>query len=137
MSYLYYEEISLFPRFFMKKIITGVKPTGSSMHLGNLLGAVLPFKKLAEKNDAAIFIADLHALTSVKDAETLRKNTHELALTYFSIFGIDTPIRIFKQSDIVLIPKLNWILNNVTPYSLMLRAHSFKDSETKELDLNM
>ncbi len=121
----------------MKKIITGVKPTGSSMHLGNLLGAVLPFKKLAEKNDAAIFIADLHALTSVKDAETLRKNTHELALTYFSIFGIDTPIRIFKQSDIVLIPKLNWILNNVTPYSLMLRAHSFKDSETKELDLNM
>lgn len=103
------------------------------MHLGNLLGAVLPFKALAEKNDAAIFIADLHALTSVKDAETLRKNTHELALTYFSIFGIDTPIRIFKQSDIVLIPKLNWILNNVTPYSLMLRAHSFKDSENKAM----
>jgi tryptophanyl-tRNA synthetase len=50
-----------------KKIITGVKPTGSSMHLGNLMGAVLPFRKHAESTDAAIFIADLHALTSVKD----------------------------------------------------------------------
>lgn len=121
----------------MKKIITGVKPTGDQMHLGNLLGAVLPFKKMAEKNDAAIFIADLHALTSVKNGDTLKKNTHEMALTYFSIFGIDTPIHIFRQSDIVLLPKLNWILNNVTPYSLMLRAHSFKDSENKGLDLNM
>ena len=117
----------------MKKIITGVKPTGDQMHLGNLLGAVLPFKHLAEKNDAAIFIADLHALTSVKSAEDLKHNTRELTLTYFSIFGIDTPVHIFRQSDIVLIPKLNWILNNVTPYSLMLRAHSFKDSENKAL----
>ena len=101
------------------------------MTLGNLLGAVLPFKRLAEKNDAAIFIADLHALTSVKSAEVLRTNTLEMALTYFSIFGIDTPVTIFRQSDITLIPKLNWILNNVTPYSLMLRAHSFKDAEAK------
>lgn len=56
---------------------------------------------------------------------------------FFHFLGIDTPIWIFKQSDITLIPKLNWILNNVTPYSLMLRAHSFKDSEAKGLDLNM
>lgn len=121
----------------MKKILTGVKPTGDQMHLGNLLGAVLPFKRLAEKNDSAIFIADLHALTSVKNAADLKRNTHEMALTYFSIFGIDTPIHIFRQSDIHLIPKLNWILNNVTPYSLMLRAHSFKDAEAKEIDINM
>lgn len=120
----------------MKKILTGVKPTGDQMHLGNLLGAVLPFKKLAEKNDAAIFIADLHALTSVKSAEDLHKNTRELILTYFSIFGIDTPVHIFRQSDIPLIPKLNWILNNVTPYSLMVRAHSFKDFQQKKEDTN-
>lgn len=111
----------------MKKILTGVKPTGEQIHLGNLLGAVLPFKHVAEKNDSAIFIADLHALTSVKNAETLQKNTKELALAYFSIFGIDTPVHIFRQSDIPLLPKLNWILNNVTPYSLVGRAHSFKD----------
>lgn len=121
----------------MKKIITGVKPTGASMHLGNLLGAVLPFDRIAKGNDAAIFIADLHALTSVHDGEKLRKQSHELALTYLAIHGSDTDIAIFRQSDIALIPKLNWVLASVTPYSLMLRAHSFKDSEAKGVDLNM
>lgn len=120
-----------------KKIITGVKPTGSSMHLGNLLGAVLPFKNLAKGNDAAIFIADLHALTSVKDGEKLRAQSLELAIEYLSIFGKDTPITIFRQSDIVDITKLMWVLSNVTPYSLMLRAHSFKDAEAKNSDINM
>lgn len=103
------------------------------MHLGNLLGAVLPFKRVAEQNDAAIFIADLHALTSVKNGQDLENNTREMMLAYLSIFGLDTKVHIFRQSDIPLIPKLNWILNNVTPYSLMLRAHSFKDSENKTI----
>ncbi len=119
-------------KIHMKKIITGVKATGSSMHLGNLLGAVLPFKRVAEGKDAAIFIADLHSLTTVKNGDTMRYNSHEMALAYFSIFGLDTPVHIFRQSDIVLLPKLNWILNNVTPYSLMLRAHSFKDFQQKK-----
>ncbi len=111
----------------MKKIITGVKPTGSSMHLGNLMGAVLPFQSLAQGNNAAIFIADLHALTSVKDGAKMRAQSHELAVEYLSIFGIDSDITIFRQSDIIDITKLMWILSNVTPYSLMARAHSYKD----------
>jgi tryptophanyl-tRNA synthetase len=117
-----------------KRIITGVKPTGSSMHLGNLMGAVLPFQKHAESTDAAIFIADLHALTSVKDGAKMREQSLELAVEYFSIFGVDTPIRIFRQSDIHDITKLMWILTNVTPYSLMNRAHSFKDSQNKAFE---
>lgn len=121
-----------------KKIITGVKPTGSSMHLGNLMGAVLPFRNVAQGNNAAIFIADLHALTSVKDGSKMREQAHELAIEYFSIFGMDSDITIFRQSDIHDITKLMWILSNVTPYSLMLRAHSFKDLqqeiEEKEKD---
>jgi tryptophanyl-tRNA synthetase len=120
-----------------KKIITWVKPTGSSMHLGNLMGAVLPFQRLAEWNDATMFIPDLHALTTVKDWETLRKQTLEVAVEYLAIFWIDTHIRIFRQSDIQNITKLMWILTNVTPYSLMLRAHSFKDAEAKNTDINM
>lgn len=121
----------------MQKIITGVKPTGTSMHLGNLMWAVLPFGQVAEGNDAAIFIADLHALTSVKDGKTLQDQTFELAVEYFSIFGIDTPITIFRQSDIKNITKLMWILANFTPLSLMLRAHSFKDAQNKNSDINM
>lgn len=118
-----------------KNIITGVKPTGASMHLGNLLGAVLPFDRVAQGNNAAIFIADLHALTSVKNGDLLRAQSHELAVEYMAIHGLDTPITIFRQSDIALIPKLNWILANVTPYSLMLRAHSFKDFQQKKEEM--
>ncbi len=115
----------------MKKIITGIKSTGSSLHLGNLMWAVLPFAQAAQGNDAAIFIADLHSLTSVKDGKTLREQTLEIAIEYFAIYGLDTPFTIFRQSDIRDITKLMWIIANVTPYSLMLRAHSFKDAENK------
>lgn len=118
----------------MKKIITGIKSTGSSLHLGNLMWAVLPFAEAAKGNDAAIFIADLHSLTSVKDGKTLREQTLEIAIEYFAIYGLDTPFTIFRQSDIRDITKLMWILTNVTPYSLMNRAHSFKDfQQSKEL----
>ena len=120
-----------------KKIITGVKPTGASMHLGNLMGAVLPFKEIAKNHDSALFIADLHALTSVKDGQMMRNQSLELVIEYFSIFGLDTETIIFRQSDIKNITKLMWILANVTPYSLMLRAHSFKDAEAKNADINM
>jgi tryptophanyl-tRNA synthetase len=121
----------------MKKIITGVKSTGSSMHLGNLMWAILPFVKAAKGNDAAIFVADLHTINSVKNGKTLREQTREIAIEYFSIFGLDTPINIFIESDIVNLPKMSLILSNATPYSLMLRAHAFKDAEAKWTDVNM
>lgn len=115
----------------MTKIITGIKSTGSSLHLGNLMGAVLPFAEAAKRNDAAIFVADLHTINSIKNGKTLREQTREIVIEYFSIFGIDTPITIFVESDIVNLPKMSLILSNVTPYSLMLRAHAFKDAEAK------
>ncbi len=114
-----------------KKIITGIKSTGSSLHLGNLMGAVLPLQNLSKGNDTSLFIADLHSLTSVKNGDTLRHQTFEIAVEYFAILGLDTPIRIFRQSDIWDITKLMWILTNVTPYSLMLRAHSFRDIQQR------
>lgn len=103
------------------------------MHLGNLVGAVLPFSEHIQWNDAAIFIADLHALTSVKDSQKMREQAHEIAVEYFSVFGIDTPCTIFRQSDIRELSKLMWVLTNVTPYSLMLRAHSFRELQ-QDLD---
>jgi tryptophanyl-tRNA synthetase len=105
------------------------------MHLGNLMGAVLPFGRTAVGNDAAIFIADLHSLTSVKNGQTLREQTLEVAIEYLAIYGVDTPITIFRQSDIHQITQLMWILSNVTPFSLMLRAHSLKDMLSKRMDL--
>jgi len=115
----------------MKKIITGAKPTGEQLHIGNLLGAVLPFGDLAKNNDAAIFVADLHALNQITDAKTLRHNIDEIPYEYLAILGLDTPFTIFRQSDIHSIPMLQWVLNNVTPFSLMARAHSYKDFQQK------
>lgn len=121
-----------------KNVITGIKPTGEMPHIGNFVGALLPLKKLAEAgNPTAFFSADLHSLTSVFNAKTLKENERNLFLFLFSVFGIDTEITVFRQSDIPLIPKLQCILNNVTPYSLMLRAHAFKDSQAKAADINM
>jgi tryptophanyl-tRNA synthetase len=99
------------------------------------MGAVLPFAKVAKGNDAAIFVADLHSITSVKDGKTLREQTLEIAIEYLAIYGVDTPITIFRQSDIREITQLMWILTNVTPYSLMLRAHSYKDFQQEQHDL--
>jgi tryptophanyl-tRNA synthetase len=121
----------------MKKMITGIKPTGEMLHLGNLLGAVIPFRDLASQYDSACFIADLHALTSVKNGDLLRAQSLELAVEYLALYGVDTSTTLFRQSDIEGIPLLNWILCNVTPLSLMLRAHSFKDAEAKNSDINM
>ena len=107
------------------------------LHLGNLLGAVIPFKELAPRYEAACFIADLHALTSVKNGLTMRTQSLELAVEYLALYGVDTTITLFRQSDIVGVPLLNWILSTVTPLSLMLRAHSFKDAEAKNSYINM
>ena len=116
----------------MKKVITGAKPTGQQLHIGNLLGAVLPFGELAKDADAAIFVADLHALNQITNADELRHNIDEIPYEYLAILGLDTPFTIFRQSDIHGIPMLQWVLNNVTPFSLMARAHSYKDFQQRK-----
>ena len=70
----------------MKKLITGVKPTGESLHIGNLLGAVLPMKEDIAGNDAAIIIDDLHALHTAHQKEEMERQTLEIAIEYFAIF---------------------------------------------------
>lgn len=121
----------------MKRMITGIKPTGTFPHIGNLLGAMLPLRDNATKYDTALFIPDLHALTTIKDRKTLQENIRNALIAYLAVLGRDTTVTIFRQSDILAIPKLAWILSCFTPYSLMLRAHTFKDAENKKDDLNM
>lgn len=112
-------------------MITGIKPTGTFPHIGNLMGAMLPLRENAKKYDTAIFIPDLHALTSIRDGKILNENIRNGLIAYLAVLGRDTEVTIFRQSDIVGLTKLEWILNCFTPYSLMLRAHSFKDAENK------
>lgn len=121
----------------MKKILTGIKPTWNGMHIWNYLWAFKPFLELAEGKEAYIFIADYHSLTSVHEAETLRKNKLRLLKEYFALLPHDSKITVFEQSKVNRINDITWILSSVTPLSLMLRWHSFKDSKNKASDINM
>lgn len=121
----------------MKRILTGVKPTGNGMHLGNYLGMYKPFIEQVTGHEWFLFLPDFHSLTSVHDGETMKKNKHRLAAELFALMPEDTPFMIFEQSKMEHINDITWILSSVTPYSLMLRAHSFKDSQNKNSDINM
>lgn len=118
-------------------MITGIKPTGTFPHIGNLMGAMLPLRENAKKYDTAMFIPDLHALTSIRDGKVLNENIRNGLIAYLAVLGRDTEVTIFRQSDIVGLTKLEWILNCFTPYALMLRAHTFKDAENKNSEINM
>ncbi len=121
----------------MKRILTWIKATWNGMHVWNYLWAFKPFLELVEWKEAYIFIADLHSLTSVHDAQTMRHNKHRLLKEYFALLPENANITVFEQSKVDRINDITWILSSVTPYSLMLRWHSFKDSKNKKSDINM
>ncbi len=121
----------------MKKITTWVKPTWSWMHIGNYFWAVKPFIDLSAWNESYLFIADYHSLTSVHNWEILKQNKINILLEYFSLIPENSNIIIYEQSKIQKINDITWILSSVTPLSLMLRAHAFKDSQAKNSDINM
>ncbi len=121
----------------MSRILTGVQSTGTP-HLGNLLGAILPAIELANKpgNDSFIFIADMHSLTQIKDAETLRNNTYSVAATWLAC-GLDIERSVFyRQSDIPQVTELSWYLSCFFPYQRLTLAHSFKDKADRLEDVN-
>jgi tryptophanyl-tRNA synthetase len=118
------------------RILSGIQPTGLP-HLGNYFGMMKPAIELQEKGEALYFIADLHALTTVRDPEALRRNSREIAIDFLAC-GLD-PARacLFRQSDITCIPELSWILSTVTPMGLLERCHSYKDKLAKGLHASL
>ncbi len=112
----------------MARILTGIQSTGTP-HLGNILGAIQPGIELSEKpeNEAFLFIANLHALTSIKDAEIIRENTRSVAAAWLA-FGLDTSKNTFyRQSDVPEVCELMWYLSCFSPFPMLANAHSFKD----------
>ena len=112
----------------MKKIaLSGIKPTGE-LHVGNYLGMIKPAFELAEKYQALYFIADYHALTTVKDREALNNLIYEAAAGLLAM-GLDTrKIIFFRQADIPEIFELAWILSCFTAKGLLNRAHAYKSA---------
>jgi tryptophanyl-tRNA synthetase len=114
------------------RILSGIQPSGK-LHLGNYFGMMRPAIELQDKGEALYFIADLHALTTVRDANALRIHSRELAIDFLAC-GLD-PARacFFRQSDIPAITELSWILSTVTPMGLLERCHSYKDKTARGL----
>ncbi len=108
-----------------KRILSGVKPT-SVLHIGNYFGAIRQFIALQEGNDAAYFVADLHALNQVRDAVELRAFARDVALDFLAL-GVDPEESIlYRQSDLPEAVELEWILATVTPMGLLQRSHAYK-----------
>ena len=121
----------------MARILTGIQSTGTP-HLGNLLGAIVPAIELANdpKNDSFLFIANLHTLTQIKDAEVLRTNTLSTAATWLA-FGLDPEKSVFyRQSDVPEVTELTWYLLCYFPFSRLSLAHGFKDKADRLDDIN-
>lgn len=121
----------------MARILTGIQSTGTP-HLGNILGAILPAIEMSKNkaNDSFLFIADLHSLTQIKDAEVLRSNTYSTAATWLA-FGLDIETTVFyRQSDVPQVTELTWYLNCFFPFKRLELAHSFKDKADRLDDVN-
>ncbi len=121
----------------MPRILTGIQSSGKP-HLGNLLGAILPAIELSNSsgNESFFFIADLHSLTTIKDAETRKENVRQVAAAWLAC-GFDTRRHTFyRQSRVTEVCELAWYLSCFTPFPMLSNAHSFKDKSDRLADVN-
>ncbi len=121
----------------MARILTGVQSTNVP-HMGNILGAMLPAIALSKKegNLSLLFIADLHSVTTIKDAEFRRNSTNAVAAAWLAC-GFDAEKNIlYRQSDVAEVCELTWYLNCFTPFPMLANAHSFKDKSGRLSDVN-
>jgi tryptophanyl-tRNA synthetase len=121
----------------MARILTGIQSSGVP-HLGNILGAILPAIEMSRVagNESFFFIADLHSLTTIKDAAVRKHNINAVAAAWIA-FGFDTDKNLFyRQSMVTEVCELTWYLNCFTPFPMLANAHSFKDKSEKLADVN-
>jgi len=116
-----------------KRALSGVQPTGAP-HIGNYFGAMKQFVDFQDEFDMYVFIAEYHAMTTVRDPKRLRDDIHNLVLDYLAI-GLDPEkITMYRQSDIPELTELTWIFNCLVTVPWLERAHAFKDKSEKGIE---
>ena len=112
------------------RVLSGIQPTGR-FHWGNYFGAIRQYIALQENEQAFYFIADLHALTTIRDAEQLRSLTRDAALDLLAL-GLDPEqATLFRQSDVPEVSELTWLLLTVTNLSWLEKCHAYKDKKER------
>ena len=110
----------------MKTSLTGIKPTATP-HLGNYLGAIRPALKLAERFHTFYFIADYHALTTVRDPADMQRYVYDVAATWIAA-GLDQDKTVlFRQSAVPEVFELAWVLGCLINTGQLERGHAYKD----------
>jgi tryptophanyl-tRNA synthetase len=119
-----------------KKLTSGIQPSGT-IHIGNYFGAIKQFVDLQDNYDGMVFIADLHAITTIQNKDVLSKNILNVALDYLAC-GLDPKkICLFKQSDIPEVAELTWYFNCITTMPFLERANAYKDAHMKAKEINV
>jgi tryptophanyl-tRNA synthetase len=114
------------------RVLSGIQPTGR-FHFGNYFGAIRQYIDLQEGNEAYYFIANLHALTTVRDPKLLRELTFDAALDLLALGLHPERAVLFVQSDVPEVSELSWLLMTGTPMGLLERCHAYKDKVAKGL----
>lgn len=119
-----------------KRLLSGIQPSGI-MHIGNYFGTIKQLVNLQDKYDSFVFIADLHAITTVQNKEELSKNIINIALDYLAC-GLDPEkVCLFKQSDVTEVTELTWYFNCITTVPYLERATAYKDAHMKAKEVNV
>jgi len=119
----------------MARILSGIQPSGS-LHIGNYFGMMKRMIEFQESSELFCFIVNYHAMTSLTDAELLRKNTLDAAADFLAL-GLDPDkTHFWVQSDIPEVQELTWILSCHTNLGLLERSHSYKDKVAKGITPN-
>jgi tryptophanyl-tRNA synthetase len=121
----------------MARILTGIQSTGVP-HFGNILGAIQPLIELSnqQENEAFAFVADLHSLTTIRNAAERVENIKAVVATWIAC-GFDYKKNtLYLQSDVTEVTELTWYLSCFTPYPMLANAHSFKDKGGRMSEVN-
>ncbi|TWU25605.1 Tryptophan--tRNA ligase [Bythopirellula polymerisocia] len=114
------------------RVLSGIQPTGRP-HWGNYFGAIVQYIALQDAEQAYYFIANLHALTTVRDKQLLAQYSLDAAMDLIAL-GLDPQQAVlFVQSDVPEVSELCWILLSGTPMGLLERCHAYKDKKAKGL----
>jgi tryptophanyl-tRNA synthetase len=113
-------------------VLSGIQPTGR-FHWGNYFGAIRQYIALQSNEKAFYFIADLHALTTVREPELLHGFVYDAAVDLLAL-GLDPKqATLFVQSDVPEHTELTWLLMTLTQMHLLEKCHAYKDKKAKGL----